>query len=191
MSWEDPVCVQGTEDWVPARVHLRKEAQARSELRCAGCGATEIQKVRVVFEGGTSHAVSRSNFVGATLDFEDGSTPIFGTSQQRTTQTTELAVRCAPPRKEDYVTKESPVLWILAGCAFCFGVFLFVAALKIPALMMIGAAMLIFLGALVATPGKRTQRLAGAYYHAALSDWEKRYFCHRCGHMGEPAKETR
>jgi hypothetical protein len=188
MRWDDAVCVHGSEEWVPAKVYA-KELGSRGQRQgggfvCGSCGSGRIQKVKVIYETGTTNSMTRGQGVGGV--FDDGVfDPVVGVSTHRTTSMTVAAARCAPPRREDYVPKDSSAVFIVGGgLVLLFALFMLITGPGILAALfgIVGGCSV--LGGIIAAPSAKAKRMAEAYYIGAVAEWEARYYCHQCGTMG-------
>lgn len=212
MSWEDQVCDHKEREWGPARrwrsvleerhAETGTGAGAGARLVCGQCGGGEVQRARAIYEGGTTMTVSEGTGGGMVMDFgggEDGvgMVPVMGVQRGRGKSATLLAQRCAPPDREEYRLKAPGWgLWAMVLGAVLAGagvVLLTVVGRELPAVGRAGWPMgavgvVMFLAGLFSGPTKRARRESLAYYHRAYAEWERRYYCHRCGWLGVPGK---
>ena len=199
MSLDSQVCARGSDTWMPARGcgALLEKAVGRSGVVCGGCGSEEVQRLKVIYEGGVSHSVSKGTTAGAVLDFSDGGgmMPVVMGTRTQTSSATMLATRCAPPVWENFRPVSYAREWMLGmvvlllATAF-LGLMYHVNALRgVWVLLCGGAAMGCLAMAIFGGASAKEQRRAKGYFHRALGEWEGRFYCHRCGWMGEPVKE--
>lgn len=201
IGWQTLLCVRGTEDWVPASVYedvLREAAPPREMMVCAQCGAQEIQKLKSIYEGGTSLSTYKGTTVGGYGDLGDGDGfdgVMVGFNQGKKTTATLLAQRCAPPNADNYGHKSNSTSgWTLFGGSMLFFGGMFVALVAkslIGGIVGVIGMAFVLLAFREDAVEKKRRRQMDSYYGRVYREWERRYYCHRCGQMGEPVKVQR
>ena len=163
---------------------------SRNALCCAKCRSGEIQKLSVIYEGGTVSGSVRATTLGGFGNFADGFTPIGAATNVAISQSSILARRCQPPSCPSLV-RQNLTYHIIA---ISIGAFLLIF-FRFGAEFVVFGAALIYMTLLhmCVDPGgnerKQTYRRQLANYERATQEWRSGFFCHRCGHIGVPRKK--
>jgi hypothetical protein len=72
------------------------------ELRCPNCGSTDLKKVSLVYEEGSSLIKAKSRLRGLSFG-DDGPTVFVGTAETKGIAQTQLSKRLRPPKKWSYL----------------------------------------------------------------------------------------
>jgi hypothetical protein len=143
-----------------------------SEYKCASCSTTDIQKLSMVYESGTSTISGTTTGTSTGVGIGRGGLGIgtaVNSSRTSGTQTTELAKRAAPPEKKFGAG------WIGIGVAV--GIVAMAIGGIVIALVVIGGSVA------VAQPGIRYNR---DVFPSLRARWEQSWLCHRCGAIFQP-----
>lgn len=136
-------------------------------LRCPKCDSSDVQRLAVVWRGGTSGIEARTTGIGI-----GGGGLGVGMAETKGTQQTVLAQGAAPPEQ-----KLEGVWWL--GVAF--GVMLLVSALVAPGSGLIAFGTL-FTG-LCGVVAWANHQFNTREFPDLYLRWEKSFLCHRCGHQ--------
>jgi len=139
------------------------------DYKCTTCSSGEIQRLSMVYEGGTSKVDTTTRGSSSGIGFAGGRVGVgssVNSSRTRGTQMTELAKKAAPP------SKKLAFMWIGIGLVAAIVVALFAGGFGIMTLLILGGSgYLAWLG---------FQHNANVY--PGLKDaWTKSWLCHRCG----------
>lgn len=84
-------------------------------MQCTQCNSDNVQRLAVIYEGGTQKINTRSRTVGSGVGFGSGGLGLgLGSASTTTTGQSQsvLAKKAAPPQKKSYIL---PVALIIAG----------------------------------------------------------------------------
>lgn len=143
-----------------------------NHYKCGTCGATDIQKLSMVYETGTSTISTTTT--GSTIGggFGGGGLGGGGAKTRSSTsgqQTTELARRAAPPQKKLAFS------WIAIG---------FFAGILVAALF--GFPVMILFWGLCGYLAWRGFTHNAQVYPGQKGLWDRSWLCHRCGGVFQP-----
>ncbi|HOF18824.1 MAG TPA: zinc-ribbon domain-containing protein [Phycisphaerae bacterium] len=165
----------------------RKGGRGIAKIECPQCGATDAQKVSLVWESGTSN--TSSSTLGAAFDGDGNLMPFLAGSSGK--HQTQLAARLAPPEPQ----KDSSTLLVIVGIGFgaiavTFGITAYGEVVGLCVFWPVG--MLILAGGIVLAV--RAKRQAKAYnatvFRPAMARWNASWICLRCGEKFVPGKTS-
>jgi len=148
------------------------------ELRCPNCGSSELRKAFLVYEEGRYHARSRTRLRGLVLG-GDGLDFIIANAHTGGMFQTELSKRLQPPRKWSYLKLAGwfAVSSVVALVAYVQSFMAGSGASSSPPVAIfvtVGTGIFLLLGLIV-------WRHNHAVYPQQLNQWNRTYFCDRCG----------
>jgi len=141
-------------------------------LACPVCGSENTQKVSLIYESGTSSTNSSSLGIGIS-----GHHKAIGVANTSSNTQSDLAKRCAPPKKRG--TTEQGV-WTLLGIIPAIGI----ATVFNSDALGIAVWTLLFAALLAST--RSAARYNRDIYPRRYDAWAKRMLCLRCDNMFSP-----
>lgn len=133
-------------------------------MNCEKCGSDNVQRLEVVFDGGTSQINTNSRTGGVGLGRGGLSVGGANTKTTGTSQTT-LGAKAAPPAKKPY---KWAIISLIVGYLFCHG----------------GVGSIVF-GVLLIAAGGYFIYAAVTYnknqWPALYKHWQECWLCHKCG----------
>lgn len=167
-----------------------------NSLSCPKCGSEKAQKISLIYEAGTSDYSSTSVHSGF-LTSADGNFSGLGTSLNSGTNQTKLAKRFTPPRKKACVAAGCGCLaCIILPVLFTFIVIILLTILGVNCtypydeIVIFGTPCILFLLILIISIGllRKSMKFDNEEYPILKKEWEKQFFCHKCGHVFTPTE---
>lgn len=154
------------------------EARKEMELRCPGCGSSNLKKLTLVYQEGLSRAESRSRFRGF-MFADDGIDLIVGGATTKKIQQTRLSKNLGPPRKWSYLKL---LCWWVVVCFVILGGYvrsIMLGPPNVSTLQALPLVLILFLALFVVVfVIWLHNRLA---YPRELARWNHSYLCQCCG----------
>jgi hypothetical protein len=148
------------------------------ELRCPKCGSTDLKKVSLVYEEGSSRIKTKSRLRGWSFG-DDGPSVFVGTAETKGVLQTGLSERLQPPQKWSYV---KPIGWCAATCLVLLIMYVHSvmgSAGKVSSLP--GMVVTVAIGGLFLSLMFATWRHNRLVYPRQHESWAQSFVCLRCG----------
>jgi hypothetical protein len=150
------------------------------ELRCPNCGGTDLKKVSLIYEEGSSRIKAKSRLRGLSLG-DDGPSVFAGTAATNGINQTLLSERLRPPQKWSYVKL---LLWTglvaIVSLVVCVHMVMSSssAVSSVPFVMGVVVGLAAFVATLIGI-----WRHNQSVYPRQFAEWEKSFLCQRCGEL--------